>query len=55
MQRGRIVQEIPRTPDTARVPLFQRPRDEDAYGEFGHDHLHETPVRKAVSPPIAPA
>jgi len=30
-----------------------KPRDEDAYGEFGHDHLHETARRAAVSPPSA--
>ncbi len=40
--------------DRHRVTIL-RPRDEDAYGEFGHDHLHETPVRKAVTPPLAPA
>ncbi|HYC64485.1 MAG TPA: helix-turn-helix domain-containing protein, partial [Reyranellaceae bacterium] len=30
-----------------------KPRDEGAYGEFGHDHLHETPKRAAVAPPVA--
>ena len=39
--------------DRHRVTIL-RPRDEEAYGEFSHDHLHETPVRKAVSPPVPP-
>jgi CRP-like cAMP-binding protein len=30
-----------------------RPRNEDAYGEFGHDHLHDTVVRRNVPPPSA--
>lgn len=36
--------------DRRRVTIL-KPRNEDAYGEFGHDHLHETAKRAAVAPP----
>ena len=41
--------------DRRRITIL-RPRNEDAYGEFSHDHLHETAKPVAVPPPSsAPA
>jgi CRP-like cAMP-binding protein len=30
-----------------------RPRNEDEYGEFARDHLHQTPIKEPVPPPAA--
>jgi CRP-like cAMP-binding protein len=38
--------------DRRRITIL-RPRNEDAYGEFSHDHLHETAKAVPVSPPSA--
>jgi CRP-like cAMP-binding protein len=47
-QRGLI--EIHRR----RVTIL-RPREEEKYGEFLPDHLHQTPIKEPIPPPIAPA
>jgi CRP-like cAMP-binding protein len=38
--------------DRRRITIL-RPRNESAYGEFSHDHLHETAKAVGVSPPSA--
>jgi CRP-like cAMP-binding protein len=32
-----------------------RPREEGRYGEFGRDHLHLTPIKEPVAPPVGHA
>lgn len=39
--------------DRRRVTIL-RPRDEEQYGEFVRDHLHQGPIRDAVPPPGVP-
>jgi CRP-like cAMP-binding protein len=38
--------------DRRRVTIL-KPRSEAEYGEFGHDHLHDSAPRRSVAPPAA--